>query len=76
MSDTGPFIIIGASPMDLRHEAEGLDDLLAGVTWALNRGHLSLNPTIHAAARQITMRMELLRNLALDMDKPISGAVS
>lgn len=73
---TSLFTIKGSSPSDLRHEAEGLDDSLASIIWALNRGHLGTNPTIHVAIQQIQIRMRLLHKLALEMEKPISGVMS
>jgi len=76
MHDTELFLLFGSSPHDFCFEADGLEDLLAGIAWALDRGHLQLNPTIEAASKQIRMRMEFLRQRARDIARPISGAVS
>lgn len=67
-----PFCIIGATPEELREQADTLEGLLDGFAWALVRGHLSHNPTIKAACKQIRMRRDFLRQLVLDAEKPIN----
>jgi hypothetical protein len=64
-----------ATPAELRHEAEGLDDAASANIWALDRGHLDSEQAVWALRLYSGLRersADLKRRARLREARPIS----
>ena len=66
------FLRASASPADMRHEAEALDDAAAALMWARDRGHLDSEQSVMALKLYsgLRERADEFKHLAFLKERP------